>query len=88
MKKVYLIGDCHSARVSEHWNPEDCKVDFKVWGKAGEFAWKFDPKKLKDNVFNLNDLKFETIKKEITLFHLKADDKRLNEPINLKIKNK
>jgi hypothetical protein len=46
MKKVYLIGDCHSARVSEHWNPEDCKVDFKVWGKAGEFAWKFDPKKL------------------------------------------
>ena len=51
-------------------------------------AVKFDPKKLKDNVFNLNDLKFETIKKEITLFHLKADDKRLNEPINLKIKNK
>jgi hypothetical protein len=46
MEKVYLIGDCHSARVSEHWNPEDCKVDFKAWGKAGTFAWKFEPKKL------------------------------------------
>jgi len=46
MQKVYLIGDCHSARVSEHWNPKTCLVDYKVWGKHGLYAWKFDPKSM------------------------------------------
>ena len=43
MKKVYLIGDCHTTRVWEHWNPETCPVDFKAWGMAGLTAWSFDP---------------------------------------------
>jgi hypothetical protein len=46
MKKVYLIGDCHASRILEHWNPETCPVDFKVWGKAGNKAFHFDPVKL------------------------------------------
>jgi hypothetical protein len=46
MRSVNLIGDCHSTRIWEHWNPEDCPVDFKVWGVAGMTAWAFDPKKL------------------------------------------
>ena len=45
MKTVSLVGDCHSTRVWEYWNPEDCPVDFKVWGFAGMTAWLFDPKK-------------------------------------------
>jgi hypothetical protein len=49
MEKVYLIGDCHAARVSEHWNPKTCLVDYKVWGKHGTYAWKFDPKSLADS---------------------------------------
>ena len=43
MKKVYLIGDCHSTRIWEHWNPERCPLEFKVWGMAGLTAWSFDP---------------------------------------------
>jgi hypothetical protein len=43
MKSVHLIGDCHSTRVWEHWNPETCPVDFKVWGVAGMTAYAFDP---------------------------------------------
>ena len=46
MKKVYLIGDCHASRILEHWNPDNCPVDFKVWGKAGTKAFDFDPVKL------------------------------------------
>jgi hypothetical protein len=48
MRSVNLIGDCHSTRIWEHWNPEDCPVDFKVWGVAGMTAWAFDPKKLEE----------------------------------------
>ena len=43
MKKVYLIGDCHTTRVWEHWNPETSPVDFKAWGIAGLTAWSFNP---------------------------------------------
>ena len=46
MKTVNLIGDCHSTRVWEWWNPETCPVDFKVWGKAGLKAWSFYPEKM------------------------------------------
>jgi hypothetical protein len=43
MKKVTLIGDCHSARVLEHHNPESCPVIFQSWGKGGNNAWQTDP---------------------------------------------
>jgi hypothetical protein len=50
MNKVYLIGDCHSARVLEHWDPNNCPVDFKAWGKAGQKAWDINfYEKYKDN---------------------------------------
>ncbi len=39
MNKVYLVGDCHSARIYEHWDPKTCPVDFKAWGKGGQNAW-------------------------------------------------
>jgi hypothetical protein len=48
MKTVHLIGDCHSTRVWEHWNPETCPVDFKVWGVAGMTAYAFDPVKFEE----------------------------------------
>ena len=44
MDNVYLIGDCHTARVLEHWNPDTCLVDYKIWGKPGYHAWIFEPK--------------------------------------------
>jgi hypothetical protein len=34
MEKVYIIGDCHLSRVSEHWYPENSSIDFTIWGKA------------------------------------------------------
>ncbi len=46
MKTVNLIGDCHSTRVWQWWDPETCPVDFKVWGKAGLKAWSFYPEKM------------------------------------------
>ena len=66
MKKVYLLGDCHTTRVYEHWNPETCPVDFKAWGLAGMTAWTFDPfeleneEKLSNGIENIN----EYVKKE------------------------
>jgi len=48
MKTVHLIGDCHSTRVWEHWNPETCPVDFKVWGVAGMTVYAFDPVKFEE----------------------------------------
>lgn len=39
MKPVYIFGDCHSARVYEHWNPKECPVDLTVWGKGGTNCW-------------------------------------------------
>jgi hypothetical protein len=47
MRSVLLIGDCHSTRVWQHWNPNECKLDFKVWGLAGMTAYAFDPEKLR-----------------------------------------
>jgi hypothetical protein len=49
MKKIYLIGDCHSTRVWQHWNPE-INVKFKAWGMAGLTAWSFDPEKYQDEM--------------------------------------
>ena len=47
MKPVYMIGDCHTSRISEHWDPNNCNFEIKFWGKAGENAWNFNPKELK-----------------------------------------
>lgn len=46
MKTVNLIGDCHSTRVWQWWDPETCPVDFKAWGKAGLKAWSFYPENM------------------------------------------
>lgn len=46
MKTVNLIGDCHSTRVWQWWDPQTCPVNFKVWGKAGLKAWSFYPEKM------------------------------------------
>jgi hypothetical protein len=43
MKKVTLIGDCHTARFLEHYNPKKDNIDLVAWGKAGLSAWKTDP---------------------------------------------
>jgi len=48
MKTVNLIGDCHSTRVWQWWDPETCPVDFKAWGKAGFKAWSFYPEKMEE----------------------------------------
>ena len=46
MKKVALIGDCHSTRILDHYNPLACPVELKVWGRAGAYAWRNDPSKM------------------------------------------
>lgn len=43
MKKVFLIGDCHSARALEHHDPSKLSFKYKIWGRAGESAWHCDP---------------------------------------------
>jgi hypothetical protein len=61
MKKVYLIGDCHTTRVWEHWDPDTAPVDFKAWGIAGLTAWSFNPdiysaeNKKSEGLENLNE---------------------------------
>lgn len=52
MKKVTLIGDCHSARVYEYWNPNSCSVKFQAWGRGGTNSWMNDPAKMSE----INDL--------------------------------
>lgn len=42
-KKLYLIGDCQSIRIFEHYNNSETRAEFKVWGKGGFSAWKFNP---------------------------------------------
>jgi hypothetical protein len=53
MKTVQLVGDCHSTRIWEHWNPETCPVDFKVWGVAGMTAYAFDPVKFEEEKYEI-----------------------------------
>lgn len=35
MTKVQIIGDCHTARIMEHWDPAETDIDYHFWGKAG-----------------------------------------------------
>ena len=38
MKTIYLIGDCHLSRVSEHYDTNS-DVDMVFWGKAAKKVW-------------------------------------------------
>lgn len=42
MKKIYLIGDCHLSRVSEHYEEDNKQVDMTFWGKAANKIWDLD----------------------------------------------
>ena len=42
LKKVYFVGDCHMSRIQEHWDPNNCPVELKIWGKAGTKAYNLD----------------------------------------------
>ena len=49
MKKIYLIGDCHVSRVSEHYGKNKVTpslVDVVFWGKAAKSVWNLDFKKM------------------------------------------
>lgn len=41
MKKIYLIGDCHLSRVSEHYETND-QLEMIFWGKAAKKIWDLD----------------------------------------------
>lgn len=42
MKKIYLIGDCHLSRVSEHYEEDNNQVDLTFWAKAAKKIWDLD----------------------------------------------
>lgn len=35
MNKVFVFGDCHTARIWEHHDPNDCPFSLRMWGKGG-----------------------------------------------------
>jgi hypothetical protein len=48
MKKIYLIGDCHLSRVSEHYQENNNKIDMVFWAKAAKKIWDLDFKTMYD----------------------------------------
>jgi hypothetical protein len=48
MKKIYLIGDCHLSRVSEHYEENNNKIDMVFWAKAAKKIWDLDFKTMYD----------------------------------------
>jgi len=42
MQTIYLIGDCHLSRVSEHYEKNNTKIDMIFWGKAAKKIWDTD----------------------------------------------
>jgi len=48
MKKIYLIGDCHLSRVSEHYEQDNNKVEMVFWGKAAKKIWDLDFKQMSE----------------------------------------
>lgn len=49
MKKIYLIGDCHVSRVSEHYRnvkAVPALTDVIFWGRASKKGWDLDFKKM------------------------------------------
>lgn len=77
MKKVYLIGDCHLSRVSEHYQGNQADFEMIFWGKAAKKIWDLDFKKMSeepelssgkeeqkffnDGVIPFNDIKDDSI---------------------------
>jgi hypothetical protein len=61
MKKVTLIGDCHTARILEHWNPETCPVQFQAWGRGGSSAWFFEPEVWAENMEKSSSTETENV---------------------------
>jgi len=66
MKKIYLIGDCHLSRVSEHYEEDNNQVDMTFWGKAAKKIW---------------DLDFQEMYKEDELSSGKESQKFLNDGV-------
>lgn len=59
MKKVYLIGDCHTTQIARVHKKED-NIDLFAWGKGGMSAWQIPeylktPDELSSVVFNSYD---------------------------------
>jgi len=46
MKKIYLIGDCHLSRVSEHYEKDNNQIEMVFWGKAAKKIWDLDFKQM------------------------------------------
>jgi hypothetical protein len=67
MKKVALIGDCHTARIAEHYDPKNCPINLTFWGKGGTWAWWADPE-------NLNVIKSFSTKTENAPLFGKSED--------------
>jgi len=77
MKKIYLIGDCHLSRVSEHYEQDNNKIEMVFWGKAAKKIWDLDfiamhqenelssgketQKFLNDGVIPFSDIKDESV---------------------------
>jgi len=77
MKNIYLIGDCHLSRVSEHYDQKEADVNMFFWGKAAKKIWDLDFKVMRkegelssgkeaqmfpnDGVIPFSDIKDESI---------------------------
>lgn len=46
-KPVYVIGDCHTSRVQEHYDSSISPINFVFWGKASKKIWSLDFQKMK-----------------------------------------
>jgi hypothetical protein len=46
MKKIYLIGDCHLSRVSEHYDINRHDIEMIFWGRAAKKIWDLDFEKM------------------------------------------
>jgi hypothetical protein len=68
MNKVFIFGDCHTARVWEHHEPSlHSNIDLKMWGKPGLKIWEIDFKQMiEEGLISagveaaVNQLNFET----------------------------
>jgi hypothetical protein len=49
MKKFYLIGDCHSARILEHHKRNSSNIDLKIWGRRGLKCFGLDLESMNQN---------------------------------------
>jgi hypothetical protein len=59
MKKVYLIGDCHSTRISELYKHDIPDVKLKIWGKGGQHVYYFDTQLQEFRKNNIRSSSFE-----------------------------